>query len=90
MRKERVYTKHHPRYYIRMMIDGEWHVLMAIHYEPTRPIWIRETALNGQTPKLYKTLVHARNTLDIHGSMLAKTEVAIWKAEDGQTQAASH
>ena len=72
-----------PQYYIRTQIAGRWHFLKEIQYSPTRPIWLDEILLSKHTPKLYKTLTQARNTLDIHASLLAKSEAAVWKEPHG-------
>jgi len=71
-----------PQYYIRMNIDGVWYFLWKIIYRHSRPIWLDESELDKQTPRLYKTLVMARNSLDLYAPLDAnKSEVVEWKGE---------
>lgn len=71
-----------PRYYIRTMIAGRWHYLYKIKYYPTHPVWLDELLLKRRQPKLYKSLVIARNTLDTYTSTLTPSQVAVWSDPD--------
>ena len=75
----RKYIKRKPRFYLRMLVNGQWVFLWKIIYRPSRPIWWPEKDRGESKPYLYKTLVGARNSLDRFSSALAeKAEVAVW------------
>jgi hypothetical protein len=66
------------------MIAGRWHYLWKIKYRRIRPaVWLDEVQMRKQPPKLYHSLVIARNTLDTYASILAPSEITIWKGENG-------
>lgn len=80
IKRPREYPKRKAQYYIRVNYGGRWYFLWQV--KKTGPEWQAEDLVTNQVPYLYKTLVGARNAMDIYVSSLTQGEVAIWQAKE--------